>query len=250
MATVLALLALSASAHSAFAATGDPAARPDASTVVSGDVYAMSTGADGTTTLRIYRPAPGVSTSALRARLAAQGVAGIVNPAAAPAALSCGFGTASTLTCPPVKWSRNGFNHPQVYFLDHTSAAWPLTAVVPNWNLAHGVDSWYRWFANGCPGGGRHCVNVYNANYGNTGWTGQTTLQWSNGFFVDGGVFTQLNDFYGGSAAEHRNTTCHELGHVLGLAHNVSTSSCLWFARTSQQTPNSDDFNMLASIYP
>jgi hypothetical protein len=249
LAAAVASLALFAGAHSAFA---DQTGVRAAATGTDSDVYALTAAPDGTTSLTIYRPAPGVTSADLSATLAAQGVNGIVTPsAAAAAALPCSLGTARTLVCPPVKWARNGFAHPQVYFLDHTSSAWPLTAVVPNWNLAHGVDSWYRWFTAGCPGGGRHCVNVYDANYGGTGWTGLSHFSWnSSNNFIDGSVYTQLNDFYGGTAAEHRNTTCHELGHDLGLAHNVSTSSCLYFVRTSQQTPNADDFNMLAAIYP
>src|SRR5262249_27653358 len=130
------VLAVVGGAHSAFADFGWAKAQPAAAASgTDGDVYAMTTKPDGTTTLTIYTPAPGGTASALRARLAAEGVRDLVGPAqvAAPA-LPCSFGTASTLVCPPVKWARNGFNHPQVYFLDHTSAAWPVTAVVPNWN--------------------------------------------------------------------------------------------------------------------
>lgn len=230
------------------------AASAPASAVTSadGDVYAVVPGSDGTMSITVYRPAPGVTASALRAALTAQGVAGVQDASTVTAAaLPCSYGSARTLTCPPDRWARNGYNHPQVYFLDHTSAAWPITEVVPEWNLAIGVDSWYRWYTNGCPGNGTHCVNVYDANYGNTGWTGLTHFNAnSSQYFIDGSVYSQLNDYYGGTAAQHRNTACHETGHTLGLGHNTSTTSCMYYARTSEQYPNSNDFSMLHSIYP
>ena len=243
--TAAALLAVPSWASAASSPT--PAA-----TTVDGDVYAAVSEPDGTTSVTVYRPAPGVTSDKLRSHLSAAGVAGVQSPSTAPqTGLACSYGSARTLTCQPDLWARNGYGHPPVYFLDHTSAAWPITNVVPEWNLAHGVDSWYRWFTNGCPGGGRHCVNVYNRNYGSTGWTGLTHFRaTSSQYFVDGSVYSELNDYYGGTAAEHRNTACHELGHTLGLGHATSTSSCMYYVRTSQQLPSSADFHLLHQIYP
>jgi hypothetical protein len=137
-----------------------------------------------------------------------------------------------------------------VYFLDHTSSTWPITAVVPEWNLAHGIDSWYRWFTSGCPGNGTHCVNVYDRDYGSTGWYGRAVITYNSSTDTIDSAYVQLNDHYSGTAAEHRDTACQELGHTLGLGHNTSTSSCMYEFRTSQQVPNSDDFDMLHGIYP
>src|SRR5262249_22930763 len=130
----------------------------------------------------LYDPAPGVSSTALANSLRAHGVVGVrvaASTVSAPSAVAtpaatCSYGTATTWGCPMARWSYSGHSHPQIDFLDHTSSAWPLTAVVPEWNLTHGIDSWYRWYTQGCPGSTYHCVNVYNANYGATGWTGMT----------------------------------------------------------------------------
>jgi hypothetical protein len=214
----------------------------------------------------IYDAAPGVSNDELRATLAAQGHKPLAKgdqPAAAIARQSTGllasvaavssacqyYGSAAEWC--GHRWAANGFEDPAVYFLDHTSSAWPVSAATVTWNKAQGIDSYYRWYTNGCPGGGRHCVNLYNANYGATGWTG--TTHWgvdSTGNYDNTtNVTVKFNDYYGGTAAQHRNTTCHEMGHALGLAHNYSTASCLYYARTSQQYPSSDDFGILPLIY-
>jgi hypothetical protein len=203
----------------------------------------------------VYDPAPGVTSSALARSLRAHGVADVHIDGATSApgtvaspSYTCTYGTAHTWGCPMSRWAYNGHSHPQIYFLDHTSAAWPLTAVVPEWNLTQGLDSWYRWYTQGCPGSTYHCVNVYDANYGNTGWTGMTTRSVNSSNYITSAT-VQLNDYYGGTAAEHRNTACHETGHVLGLDHNTSTGSCLYAVRTSQQYPSSQDFALLETYY-
>ncbi len=135
--------------------------------------------------------------------------------------------------------------------IDHTGSGWPMTAIVPSWNRAVGVDSYYRWHTGGCPGNGTHCPHAYSGNYGGTGWAGLTEYSYDgNGYFVDGAVTMKLNDYYAGSASLRRDTACHEAGHVLGLGHNTSTGSCLYFQQGSGQNPNSDDLNLLPRIYP
>jgi len=253
--SVLTVLAVGLGVPAQVAASPNSEAAPAAEQAGAvGDVYAIKSLADGTTSVTVYRPAPGVTADALAKKLKGQGVQGVQAPASGDVttlALPCSYGTATTVTCSPARWAHNGFSDPQVYFLDHTSSAWPMTAVVPKWNESVGIDSYYRWYTDGCPGGGRHCAHVYNSNYGATGWTGQTSYSYNSDlYFVDGSVSMQLNDYYGGSPAEPRNTACHEAGHVLGLGHNTSTSSCLYGSRTSTTVPNSDDFALLPRIYP
>jgi predicted Zn-dependent protease len=63
-------------------------------------------------------------------------------------------------------------------------------------------------------------------------------------------MVTRLNDSYPGTAAERRNTVCHEAGHALGLGHSTWTASCMYGTRMSTQLPSRDDFAMLPRIYP
>ncbi|MBV7700149.1 matrixin family metalloprotease [Streptomyces sp. TRM70350] len=252
--TVLTVLAVSLGIPAEAATPSSKAAPAAGQADATGDVYAVKQHADGTTSVAVYRPAPGVTAGTLAKKLKATGVQGVQAPAPGDVttlALPCSYGSARTLECSPVRWAHNGYADPQVYFLDHTSSAWPMTAVVPKWHESVGIDSYYRWYTAGCPGGGRHCVHAYSSNYGNTGWTGVTYYRYNaSRYFIDGSVSMQLNDYYGGTAAQRRNTACHEAGHVLGLGHGTSTSSCMYSSRTSTTVPNADDFALLPRIYP
>lgn len=64
-------------------------------------------------------------------------------------------------------------------------------------------------------------------------WAGLTyTPVDSHRTILGGKVTVKFNDYYGAhcSAAGHRQDVCHEEGHVLGLAHNDSTNSCIFYA--------------------
>jgi hypothetical protein len=152
-----------------------------------------------------------------------------------------------------VNWRHNGFADPQVYFRDHTPSRWPVTAAVRDWNLSPGIDSYYT--SGSCPTGGRHCVHVWNANYGGTvGWYGYTYVEYDSAyFFIDGLVVVHYNDFYAANANLDRSTTCHELGHALGLHHNGSLASCLYTPRSTSRSlvPHQSDYDTLAQVvYP
>ena len=165
---------------------------------------------------------------------------------------TCAWGSATTQECPHIHGARNGHSHPQIYFVDHTPDAWPVDAAVPVWNEAEGVDSWYRW-AN-CPFyAGTHCVGVYADYYGNTGWVGLTNHNFNSTTreFYDNQVTVYLNRTYEAqiSAARRRKSTCHELGHALGLGHNSNANSCLISGNYTSARPNGDDFALVADIY-
>lgn len=248
----------------ATSAAGPVAARGDKSEVDT--VYEVTRSATGYT-VTVYDPAPGISNDQLRGILARDGHRPLAKgedpraviarqtgstslSATAAVSAACQYSGTAAEWCGH-RWANNGFEDPAVYFLDHTSSAWPVTAATNTWYQAQGIDAYYRWYTNGCPGGGRHCVNVYNGAYGSTGWVGLTSWPYdSTGDFDNTtNVTVKLNDSYGGTAAQHRNTTCHELGHALGLDHNASTNSCMYYARTSQLYPSSDDFRVLVLMY-
>jgi hypothetical protein len=211
--------------------------------------------ADGTITETVYTPAPGVTSADLAQNLKASGVANLAvkNEGDVTAlAASCSLGTArtwaSSATC-FVRWSYNGAVRPIIDFVDHSGASWPVGRAVTKWNETSGIDSIYRPASSGCDGAPTHCVNVYSKNYGATGWTGLTsrTLYAAQTYYTN--ATTELNDYYGGTETQKWNTACHELGHVLGLDHNISTTSCLYYARISTKYPNADDFNLLERYY-
>lgn len=207
---------------------------------------------DGTVTERVYTPAPGVSPDELAKRLTASGTKGVSVGDVSVSVAACSYGTARTwptsATC-FARWSYNGYGRPQMYFRDRSNDLWPVGRAVTKWNETSGIDSYYRDFSTGCPNSTVHCVIVYNAYYGATGWVGQTvrTLNAAQTYYAS--AYIALNETYGGTQAQRWNTACHEIGHVLGLDHNVSTSSCLYYSRTSQLYPNGDDFTLLERYY-
>jgi hypothetical protein len=167
---VVALVATLIAVAAPSAASADDSAAPPPAGATDAEVYTTEPQPDGSTLVTIYRPAPGVSADELAASLSASGIAEVEVVAdiadgatdVAAAGLPCGVRSARSLRCPVVRWAYNGFADPQVYFLDHTSAAWPMTAAVATWNQAVGIDSYYRWYTAGCPARGTHCLNVYD----------------------------------------------------------------------------------------
>lgn len=150
-------------------------------------------------------------------------------------------------------WKNNGYAHPQIYFIDHTSSQWPVAAATYKWNQAHGIDSTYRWAT--CPSiSGIHCVNVTNANYGHNGWMGHTVMYNSSGIMTR--AYILLNTGYNGTltnkARASAHTICHEEGHALGLNHNSYYTSCMYpdpDVNVGSTVPTSQDFSLLTTIY-
>jgi hypothetical protein len=243
-----------------FAAAAPAAAAPSADSPYPDVVSIVES--DGLVSITYYTPAPGVSVDALYKRLATAGTPGLVNPADAPTLLSpdpgggsgCGnSGGANAFAnrCPGNRFHWSG-SHPAVYFLDHTGANWPVTTAVEVWNSSTVIDSWYRWYTQGCPN--TSCVHVYNANYGNTGWTGLTTISYNPSTLeIANGVPVKLNDYYGYNSDGYRQNACHELGHALGLGHNqlFSSGSCMYYqiVNNGKVAPSSGDYQMLNEIY-
>jgi hypothetical protein len=147
---------------------------------------------------------------------------------------------------------------------DNVSSQWDsiLNTTVSDWSKSTVVD------LNKVGGGatGKRCrgsagrVEVCNSAYGNNGWLGVASISISGKHITQGTV--KLNDTYFNTA--RYNTTawrnlvsCQEVGHTLGLDHqdedfgNANLNTCMDYASdpTSNQHPNTHDYDMLKTIY-
>lgn len=189
----------------------------------------------------------------------------------------CGAHTAANATNPRswnnYTWGRTG--NLSVQLVNNTSAAWTpyLQTAAAQWSAATNIE--YRVVtgpaidASACsPTYG--VIEVCSANYGKNGWLGMTNVYTSGGHIVMATV--RYNDYYPTTStwysgtAWYTNTSCHELGHALGLTHqdatksNVNSGSCLDLTADpsgkrastggiTDLTPGTMDFAALADIY-
>jgi hypothetical protein len=174
-------------------------------------------------------------------------------PVAAVAAV-IGFNTSSASAGPLIggHWAHDGNTRSQIYFVDHTGPNMPVASTVYKWNEAHGVDSYYE---TSCPNSRLHCVPVYEYTDTSAGAPyGITYISPTDGAgHFTGSESVYLNDGTITNATQERKSTCHEEGHVLGLDHQFTTTSCMMQGNAVQQGismyPNADDFNTLHNLY-
>ncbi|MES2626630.1 MAG: hypothetical protein V4628_15195 [Pseudomonadota bacterium] len=99
-------------------------------------------------------------------------------------------------------------------------------------------------------------IRVCNYTYGTNGWLGLTSIGVDASGHVDR-ARSRLNDSYSGSWAlptERNHTTCHELGHTLGLDHSSedgsSQGTCMDYSTSvNSQWPAAIDYETLVKIY-
>jgi Matrixin len=219
-------------------------------------VVSITENADGTTTERIFTPAPDVTPTELAQSLTASGVPNVVVRTESEIevqAAACKTGTArtwpSSATC-FVRWAKKGQPRPIIHFLDRTSAAWPVGRAVTEWNKVSGIDSIRRTPAGGCLSSA-HCVEVVSANYGKTGWIGETWRHLNDAATYHTNVAVYLNDYYADNETERWIASCHELGHALGLDHNTSKGSCMYEQLVSGMSkyPSANDRALIERFY-
>ena len=222
--------------------------------------------ADGTTRITVIPVPEGVTAQRFYADLSSAGVTNLMPPHQVGAALAapCTWGQAQGFDAaawPCVRWANNGWSDPQVYFRDWTPANWPVDVSVYEWNKAVGVDSYYMWHTTACPSvsTGKHCVNVYDATCPVPGLSGKVgctdSVITSGNLFVDGSVKVYLNTALDGNGEDNRGTACHELGHALGMGHNMreNGASCMGQSKPGPDNkyPSAEDFSLLkCRIYP
>lgn len=196
--------------------------------------------------------------------------AGAVAPAAAAAMCARGLaahdrqsgqvsdalkGFAETTFLDRRHWAdKPGYTRPRVCFYDVTGPDWPVGRATVKWNEASGIDSIYgSSSSSSCPassyvvmvGEYKEADNVY-------GYAFVRPKSGDPDYHLRYAA-VYLNNYYRSSSTQARKTTCHELGHVLGLDHRDTSSSCMRpgpaVALSISIYPDSVDFADLKSLY-
>lgn len=210
------------------------------------------------------RPVRGAAVAKIRLRDRVRGlVAGssslatmlAMGPSApAPAAAVSDAAAAGPVTYPTdhvinggVHWNRVNTATAQVYFIDHTSVRWPVSASAQTWNQTNRLGVYWRSPSQGCPGSNVGCVPVTEVSLPNAAWHGSTSLAWSGDHFTQ--VSIKLNTAVTTTSSQKRSVACHELGHAIGLDHQRVNDSCMTDGAVYPLYPNGHDFDKIKGLY-
>ncbi len=159
----------------------------------------------------------------------------------------------------PEHWSKDGLAHAQVYIVDLTGADWPVATVVYRWNEANSRTGarFNVYYQTSCPSSSLHCVRVREYTNGtapNSSCVGAyacTIRDPADANNHQTGVRVWLNNSEVNTAAQHRKTTCHEIGHVFRLTHRSTNNSCMTQGEAPpiSQYPDDHDYNALYNLY-
>lgn len=145
--------------------------------------------------------------------------------------------------------------------VDLTGPNWPVATVVYRWNEAYSrkaakVNMYYE---TSCPSTSLHCVRVRtytNATAPNAGCVGAfgcTIRDPADSNNHQTGVRVWLNNSEVNTTAQHRKTTCHELGHVFRLAEKSvpDNGTCMTQGASPpiSQYPDEHDYTALKNLY-
>jgi hypothetical protein len=152
-------------------------------------------------------------------------------------------------------------NQPRAYvtIVDYTPAEWPVFAATAKWATEPNIDVYYDYQT--CHTG--HCIGVRVETMAPScdNLRGYMQPYYSNNHY-DQTSYVRFNSKCGASRYTNRNRrsiACHELGHVMGLAHDefrTISESCMvvpnnpenWVNRT--EFPSNHDFSVMHnSIY-
>jgi hypothetical protein len=147
----------------------------------------------------------------------------------------------------------NSWQQDVVYVYDMTSKikkadgsqVWPVKAAAERWDDGNPVD--FRYTTAGCPKGAQ-CVIVKQAELA-APTVGVTSIA-RVGQDIKSVTIT-LDTTFGrtSSSAKRRNTSCHELGHSLGLKHTSDRTSCMLSYSSTVKYPSRTDVKTLNSMY-